>query len=106
MNDLNRKKRKRISTLLCKDPMRKMWKRPTEAIIDLKMQAEGAPGWLSQLSKSHFGSGHDLTACEFEPCAGLCADSSEPGTCFRFCISLCLCPSPAHTHSLALKNKH
>ena len=26
-----------------------------------------------------FGSGHDLTVCEFEPCIGLCADSAEPG---------------------------
>ena len=25
-----------------------------------------------------FGSGHDLMVCEFEPHAGLCADSAEP----------------------------
>ena len=25
-----------------------------------------------------FGSGHDLTVREFEPCMGLCADSVEP----------------------------
>ena len=25
-----------------------------------------------------FGSGHDLTVCEFEPCIGLCVDSLEP----------------------------
>ena len=25
-----------------------------------------------------FGSGHDLTVCEFEPHVGLCADSVEP----------------------------
>ena len=30
------------------------------------------------------------------------ADSSEPGACFRFCISLSLCPSPVH--ALSLKN--
>ena len=30
--------------------------------------------------------------CEFEPHIGLCADS-RPGTCFRFCVSLSLCPS-------------
>ena len=30
-------------------------------------------------------------SCEFEPHVGLCAVSSEPG----FCVSLCLCPSPA-----------
>ena len=26
----------------------------------------------------------------FEPCVGLCADISEPGACFRFCVSLSL----------------
>ena len=51
---------------------------------------------------SDLGSGHDLTACEFEPRVGLCADSSEPGTCFRFCVSLSLCPSPAHALSLSV----
>ena len=55
---------------------------------------------------SDFGSGHDLTVREFEPHVGLCADSSEPGACFRFCVSLSLCPSPAHALSLTLKNKH
>ena len=47
----------------------------------------GEPGWLSRLSVD-FGSGHDLTVCEFEPRVGLCADSSEPGACFGFCVSL------------------
>ena len=31
---------------------------------------------------SDFGSGHDLTVCEFEPRVGLRADGSEPGACF------------------------
>ena len=52
-----------------------------------------------------FSSGHDLTVCEFEPHVGLCADSPEPGTCFEFCVSLSLCPSPACALSLSLKNK-
>ena len=40
-------------------------------------------------------SGHDLTVCEFESLVGLCADSSEPGACFRFCVFLSLsAPSP------------
>ena len=52
-----------------------------------------------------FGSGHDLTVHGFEPHLGLCADSSEPGACCRFCVSLSLCPSPAHALSLCLKNK-
>ena len=54
---------------------------------------------------SDFGSGHDLTVHEFEPRVRLCADSSGPGACFRFCVSLSLCPSPAHTLSLSQK-KH
>ena len=45
----------------------------------------GSVGWASD-----FGSGHDLTVREFEPHIGLCADSSEPGACFRFCVSLSL----------------
>ena len=51
---------------------------------------------------SHFGSGHDLAVREFEPRVGLCADSSEPGACFRFCVSLSLCPSPVHALSLSV----
>ena len=50
--------------------------------------------WVAQ-SVEHptldFGSGHDLMVCEFEPRVGLCADSSEPGACFGFCVSLSLC---------------
>ena len=45
----------------------------------------GSVGWAS-----NFGSGHDLAVCEFEPHVGLCADSSEPGACFTFCVSLSL----------------
>ena len=59
----------------------------------------GSVGWVTD-----FGSGHDLAVCEFEPLIGLWADSSEPGACFRFCISFSLCLSLAGT--LSLKNKH
>ena len=38
----------------------------------------------------------------FEPHIGLCADSSEPGACFEFCVSLSLCPSPPHALPLSL----
>ena len=51
---------------------------------------------------SNFGSGHDLMVREFQPCVGLCADSSEPGACFGFCVFLFLCPSPAHALSLKM----
>ena len=50
---------------------------------------------------SDFSSGHDLTDPEFEPHVGLCADSSEPGACFGFCVFLSLCPSSAHALSLS-----
>ena len=43
--------------------------------------------------------------CEFEPHLGLCADSSEPGTCFGFCVCVSLCPSPAHTLCFSKLNK-
>ena len=39
--------------------------------------------WVAQLVKhpTHdFGSGHDLTVPEFEPCIRLCADSAEPAS--------------------------
>ena len=48
---------------------------------------------------SDFGSGHDLTVCAFEPRVRLCADSSEPGACFRFRVSSFLYPS--HVHALS-----
>ena len=59
--------------------------------------------WVAQLVKHPtlgFSLGHDLMVHEFEPCVGLCADSSEPEAC-----SLSLCPSPTPTLSLSLKNK-
>ena len=56
-------------------------------------------------SASDFSSGHDLTVGEFEPHVGLCADSSEPGACFGFCIFLSLCPSSTHSLSLSLSQK-
>ena len=49
---------------------------------------------------SDFGSGHDLTVCELEPRVRFCADGSEPGTCFRFCVSISLAPPPLFYVSL------
>ena len=62
----------------------------------------GSVSWASGLC-----SGHDLTVHEFKPRIGLCANSSEPGACFGFCVPLPLCSSPAHalSLSLSLKNK-
>ena len=52
---------------------------------NLQGRLGGSVGWAADL-----GSGHDLAVREFEPRVGLCADSSEPGACFRFCVSLSL----------------
>ena len=56
-----------------------------------------------------YRSGHDLTVCEFEPRVRLCADSSEPGACFGFCVSISpSLPAPPLLMlclSLAVKNK-
>ena len=52
---------------------------------------------------SDFSSGHGLVICEFEPHVGLFADGSEPGACFRFRVSLSLCPSPTCAFSLSQK---
>ena len=60
---------------------------------------------VQSVKASGFGSGHDLTVLEFEPRVRLCADSSEPGACFRFGVSLSLCPSPIHALSLSVPKK-
>ena len=56
----------------------------------------GSVGWAV-----NFSSGHDLAVHESEPRVQLCADSSEPGACFGFCVSFSLCSSPAHILSLS-----
>ena len=64
------------------------------------VSARGA--WVAQsVKRLTLGSGHDLAVSEFESRVGVCADSSEPGACFRFCVSLSLCPSPARALSLS-----
>ena len=67
----------------------------------LEMSPLGAPGWRSRLSV-RLQPGHDLAVHEFEPRVRLWADGSEPGACFRFCVSLSLCPSPVHALSLSV----
>ncbi|VFV40155.1 Hypothetical predicted protein [Lynx pardinus] len=64
-------------------------------------RSPGAPGWRSRLSV-RLQPGHDLAVREFEPRVGLWADGSEPGACFRFCVSFSLCPSPVHALSLSV----
>ena len=81
----------------------KLWKEPKCPSIDkcIKKMWHGAPGWRSRLSV-RLQPGHDLAVCEFEPRVRLWADGSEPGACFRFCVSLSLCPSPVHALSLSV----
>ena len=48
---------------------------------DLGMKRVNGGAWVAQLVKHttlDFGSGHDLTAREFEPRIGLCVDSAQP----------------------------
>ena len=79
-----------------------MWL-PVE-ILEQKRNGQGHLD-VSVGGASDFGSGHDLAAREFEPHIGLCVNSSEPGACFRFCVSLSLCPSPAQSLSLSFSKK-
>ena len=58
----------------------------------------GSVGWMS-----NFGSGHDLTVCEFEPRVQLYADGSKPGACFGFCVFLSLSLSQSLWVSLSQK---
>ena len=48
------------------------------------------------------GLGHDLTACEFKPLTGLCADGAEPAW---DSVSPSLCPSLTCMCSLSLSLK-
>ena len=76
-------------------------------VLCFKKCAWRAPGVLSRLSiQLWFRSRFHIHG--FKPCIRLCADSSEPGAWFRFCVSLSLCPSPTSSLflSLSLKNKH
>ena len=61
----------------------------------------GAPGWRSRLSV-RLQPGHNLAVREYKPRVRLWADGSESGGCFRFCVSLSLCPSPVHALSLSV----
>ena len=60
----------------------------TSSKSHLKAPVLGCLG--GSVKASNFSSGQDLTVCEFKPCIRLCADSSEPGACFRFCLPLSL----------------
>ena len=46
-----------------------------------------------------------LQSVSSSPRIGLCADSTEPGACFGFCVSLSLCSSPTFALSLFVSQK-
>ena len=81
------------------------------ASLSLGIKKERACREAPVAQLSHFGSSPDLTVRGFEPRVGLCAHSSEPGACFRFCVCLSLPDSPfPHSCSVCLSlskiNKH
>ena len=68
---------------------------PSSSMTDVLLEEKegrlsGSVSWASD-----FSSGHDLMVYEFVPGVWLCADSSEPGACFGFCISFSLPLPPA-----------
>ena len=69
-------------------------------LIQLNPPPKKNPPQIVQLKVGQ--TGHDLAVWEFEPRVRLWADGSEPGACFRFCVSLSLCPSPVHALSLSV----
>ena len=81
------------------------WYSPNKYVLTRReADFSGALGWLSQLNIwLHLS--HDLTVRELETHVRLYTDSSEPGSCFRFCVSLSLCPFLL-TLCLFLKNKY
>ena len=84
---------------MCKISKMYLWSSLCQKVI--RRCIPGVPGWLSWLSVT-FSSGHDLKVHGFKPYIWLCVDSSEPRTCVRFCVSVTLCPFPAHALSLSV----
>ena len=58
--------------------------------------------WVAQSVKRSTSARSRSRGRGFEPRVRLWADGSEPGACFRFCVSLSLCPSPVHALSLSV----
>ena len=55
---------------------------------------------------SNFGSGHDLTVCEFEPRVGLWVQLGARSLLQILCLPLSLPLPRSHSASLSLKKKH
>ena len=70
-----------------------------QALADISIRIK--IGWGARVALSvklpslDFSSGQEWPVCEFEPCVGVCVDSSEPGAGFRFYdYPTPHCPSP------------
>ena len=87
---------------LCPSPVHALSLSVPKINKTLKKKLKKRGAWVAQSVKRRLQSGHDLTVREFEPRVWLWADGSEPGACFRFCVSLSLCPSPVHALSLSV----
>ena len=61
--------------------------------------------WVAQSVERPTSAQVMISWSEFEPRVRLCADSSEPGAYFGFCVSLSLFPSPAHALSVSVSQK-
>ena len=75
-------------------------------LVGLYMKGTLRGAWGAQSIKRPISAQVTIsTVCGFEPHVGLCADSSEPGAYFTFCVSLSLYPSPTHAPSVSLSQK-
>ena len=55
----------------------------------IELLVEKRDSWVAQsVKRPTMAQVTSSPVCEFEPRGGLCADSSKPGTCFGFCVSL------------------
>lgn len=71
---------------------------------DTKLQKKSSWGtWVAQLAKRPTLAQVIISRFMGLSPIGLCAHSSEMEACFRFCVSLSFCPSPAHALSLSQK---
>ena len=77
------------------------WLQDYKEADGFKKEFRGAPGRLSGWA-SDFGSSHDLEVPEFKPRIRLCADSSEPGVSFGFCLPLSLSLPDSWVSTLSL----
>ena len=76
---------------------------PSNAVIMDTRICNIKDSWVAQLVKRPTSAQVMISwTVGFEPHVRLCADSSEPGACFGFCVSLSLCPSPVHALSLSV----